>query len=284
MYSAHKVVDLLLARADANRSDSRRNGQMVNLPGKGEVIVAGDLHHHRRNFERIVKYAHLEEHPERFVVLQELLHGGMLGPQGEDTSLELLVEALGWANRFPGQVVFLLSNHDLAQVEKVAVMKDGYNLTQRFINYCTGRYGSEAENVLRALRDYVYSQPLAVITATGLLLAHSLPGGEDLKNFDRTVLSRALTEADYLRQGPVYQLIWGRRQTAEVLGALSKAWWAEVFICGHQLQDTGYGLVEPNLMIVDSSHQQGVILHLDLGQSYTLQDLTRRVVPLAALP
>ena len=37
----------------------------------------------------------------------------------------MLIEAMEWSCQFPGRVHFILSNHDMAQVHGLAVMKDG---------------------------------------------------------------------------------------------------------------------------------------------------------------
>lgn len=281
--TARQVINLLEDSALANRSHPQRNGAMLHLPGVGELIVVGDLHNHQRNFERIQKYAALGKHPKRYVILQELIHGGPLGNQGQDTSFDMLIATLRWARDFPGRVHFLMANHDLAQVQQAPVMKDGYNLTQRFNQHLELLYGNSAVEVGAALKNFVFSQALAAITVTGLFLAHSLPGPKDIATFDPGFFSRPLTDADFVRPGSAYCLIWGRHQTAEILQKLSKAWWADVFVCGHQQQDDGYAAVEPNLLIVDSSHNQGVMLHLDLAKAYSLASLRGAVVPLAGL-
>lgn len=281
--SAHKIVDLLLSAADTNRHHPWRNGQLLHLPAKGELIVAGDLHNHGRNFERILNYADLAHHPDRYLLLQELIHGGALGLQGEDNSFEMLLTALQYAHQFPDRVLLLLSNHDLAQVQKIAVMKDGYDLTERFNRHLELRYGRSAANVANAFYTYVYSQPLAAITVTGLFLSHSLPAPRDLPTFDTTVLRRSLSDADYQRNGPVYKFIWGRFQNQALLDQLARTWWADVFICGHQQQDTGYAVIGDKMLIVDSSHNHGMLLPVDLARPYTLQDLVSSLRPLASL-
>ena len=125
--------------------------------------------------------------------------------------------------------------------------------------------------------------PLAAITVSGILFTHSLPALRDLSTFDRTVLRRPLTVADYARNGPIYQLIWGRSQTQEVLTTLSQAWWSELFVCGHQGYDEGHGVIGDRMLILDSSHNHGVFLPVELGRQYTMQDLVGSVTPLAAI-
>jgi hypothetical protein len=279
----NKAIPAFEAVAELNRTDPLRNGQMLCFPGTGDLFVAGDIHNHSRNFERFRKAAALDKYPERHVILQELIHGGSLGAQGEDRSMEMLLQACDWARHYPGRVHFLLANHDMAQVQRVAIMKDGYDLTDRFSRYIDNTYRGDGPRVVEAFHKFVYSMPLAAITVTGLFFSHSLPDPRSVAVFDQTVLRRELTMADYARNGPIYHLIWGRNQNQEVLNTLSRAWWADLFICGHQGRDEGYGVIGDRMLIVDSSHNHGMFLRVDLARQYTLQDLVQELVPLASI-
>jgi len=280
---AKKAIPALEGASELNRTDALRNGQMLCFPGAGDLFVVGDLHNHTRNFERFRKMTALDKNPDRHVILQEIIHGGPLGAQGEDRSLDMLLQACEWALQFPGRVHFLLANHDVAQVQRLAIMKDGYDLTDRFTRHIDNAYKSDAPRVQTAFRDFVLSMPLAAITVTGIFLSHSLPEQRDLAKFDQTLLRRELTAADYARNGPVYQLIWGRNQSQEVLNILSRAWWADLFVCGHQAQDEGFATIGDRMLILDSSHNHGMYLRIDLARQYTMQDLVAEVKPLASI-
>ncbi|MCL5770625.1 MAG: metallophosphoesterase [Planctomycetes bacterium] len=281
--SAQQAIDLLMQAAELNRGDPLRNGQLLHFPAVGELLATGDLHNHRRNFQRIMNFAALERFSQRHVVLHELIHGGPLGPDGEDTSLELLLDALDWALQYPGQVHFLMANHDLAQLHASAIMKDGYDLTERFERCFSLWYGGSASHVAAAFRQFVLSMPLAGITVSGALLSHSLPGVRDMVDFDVSILRRPLDNSDFQRTGSVYKMLWGRSQTAELLASLSKQWWADIYICGHQEQDRGYGVLGKNLLVLDSSHNHGVLLPMVLDRQYTIDDLIQTLIPLASL-
>ncbi len=278
-----RLSDLLNIGAQLNREDPLRNGNMVCFPGEGDLVVAGDLHNHARNFERIQTVSALDQFPNRHVILQELIHGGPLGPLGEDRSLDMLLDAIAWSQKYPGQVHFLMANHDLSQVHSQPVLKDGYDLTDRFNRYLRARAGSDLTAAKMAYRAFVLSMPLAAITLTGIFLSHSLPGPAEMAAFDSSVLRRQLTEADFTRTGSAYQLIWGRSQTQEQLNVLSKAWWADIFVCGHQGQDEGYKTIGDKMLIVDSSHNHGTFLQIDLARQYTLEDMVNAVRPLASV-
>ena len=53
------LIDLLKRCVESNKTDKHRYGNLIRLPSKGSLIVTGDLHGHRRNFERIIAYANL---------------------------------------------------------------------------------------------------------------------------------------------------------------------------------------------------------------------------------
>ncbi len=256
---------------------------MLHLPARGDLIVAGDLHNHARNFDRIIRAAALDQNPARHLILQEVIHGGPLGVHGEDTSIEMLGQALAYAQKFPGRVHFLLANHDLAQVQRIPIMKDGYDLTDRFNRYFEVRCGKEGPRVESAFRQWVYTLPFAAITVSGIFFSHSLPSARDFKSFDPSILRRTLSDADYDRHGSIYKLVWGRAQTADCLIQLGRLWWADLFVCGHQQQDQGWGTIEPNMLILDSSHNHGKLLHVGFERQYSLADLTHCLVPLASL-
>ena len=279
---AHDLINVLQAGTRLNQRNPLRNGNTVCFPGLGDLVVAGDLHNHRRNFQRVQAVAALDTHPDRHVILQEIVHG-LLGADGGDHSLDLLLDAIVWADQYPGQVHFLLANHDLAQVYGHPIMKDGYDLTDRFTRYFKTRAGTHYAAANQAFRAFMLTMPLAAVTFTGILLAHSLPGPRDMATFDNTILRRQLTEADFSRTGSVYQLVWGRAQTPEVLTALNKAWWCELFICGHQAQDSGYGVIGERMLILDSCHNHGMYLQIDLAKPYTMKDLIAVTKPLASV-
>ena len=209
--SPAKALDLFHRATLLVRSDPLRNRQMLCFPGgredePNELLVLGDLHNHARNFEKFRKVAALQQFPRRHVLLQEIIHGGPLGPQGEDRSWDMLVDALEWSCQFPGRVHFILANHDVAQVQRLAIMKDGYDLTDRFDRYVDVRLGRDAPAAHQAFARFVYSLPLAAITVSGILFAHSLPSARDIAGFDRTILRRELTDQDYCATAPSISL------------------------------------------------------------------------------
>ncbi len=70
------IIDLLNKGVEASNADRFRRGNLIRLPADGSLIITGDIHGHRRNFERIAAFANLENKPDRHIVLQEIIHGG----------------------------------------------------------------------------------------------------------------------------------------------------------------------------------------------------------------
>jgi hypothetical protein len=60
-------------------------------------------------------------------------------------------------------------------------------------------------------------------------------------------------------------------------------WYADLFVCGHQAQESGSKTLGDRMIIIDSSHNHGVYLPIDLARTYTLETLAAQVVPLAAV-
>ncbi len=76
------IVDLLKRGVQANNSDSFRRGNLIHLPEDTQLVITGDIHGHRRNFERMTSFADLANNPNRHILLQEIIHGGPEDKQG----------------------------------------------------------------------------------------------------------------------------------------------------------------------------------------------------------
>lgn len=271
------------AGAELNRSCRYRVGNLIELPPNGRVLVAGDLHGHLRNFERIMKLADLPNRPDTHVVLQEIIHGGPEDDFGGCLSYRLLLEAIGWKTLFPDQVHLLLGNHDTAVVSNSSVLKAGKEMNRSMKDAMRRDYGDDYNEVLNALLDYLMSQPLGIRCANRIWISHSLPSDAAMKNFDLSIFNRPYTLDDIERPNAVYQLTWGRRQSPETLAALARMLDVDVFVLGHQPQEQGWGQVGDNTLILASEHSFGCVLFFNLAQSYTLETLSRNIIPLAEI-
>src|SRR4029078_5283881 len=110
----------------------QRIEQVVHLPEEGELWMTGDLHDHRRNFDKLLKAADLGNNPQRHLVLHELIQGDHYDATGAEKSWVTLHRAAELKCDFPEQVHFMLANHDLAQIHGRGIMKAGLSVCEAF--------------------------------------------------------------------------------------------------------------------------------------------------------
>ena len=283
MNDAVRAVEAFLEAAQLNREDPLLTGSLLHFPDYGQLVMTGDLHGHRRNFDKLQRYCDLEHAGARHVVLHEIVHKDLESLADQDTSHEVLLDAARWKCAFPDQVHFLQSNHELAQIHRHEITKNGRIVTLAFEEAVALAYPDAADRVLEALAAFVRSLPLAGRTANRVFVSHSLPGPRDVPAFDPVVFSRAATDEDLADRGSGHMLVWGRYHTEPALTTLAEMLDVDCFICGHQPQEMGYAVVHERLIILASDHNHGVYLPIDLSKPVTINGLCRRIRPLAGI-
>lgn len=272
------AVDAFRQAARLNLEDPCRTGSIIRLPRYGQAVMTGDLHGHRKNFEKLQKYAMLDRVSARHVILHEMAHTDPFYPTDEDHSHEVLLGAARYKCAYPEQVHFLQSNHDLAQLTHYPIAKAGAAVVDRFDQAVAKAYGaSRAAEVLAALDEFIASFSLAAVTETGVWMSHSLPDVYDMHEFDPAVFDRVLTREELQNDRTVFHLVWGRHHNQEHLERLSKLLGAEVFITGHQPQEMGYDFQFGKLIILASDHNHGSFLPFDLAKRHTAEQLIRNI-------
>lgn len=276
--TAGHVTETFQAATEENQLCSLREQQVIRLPDEGEVWMTGDLHDHRRNFDKLIAAADLGNNPQRHLILHELIHGDRFDANGADGSWRMLFQAAELKCDFPNQVHFLLANHDLAQVHGEGIMKAGLSVCEAFNAGVKRDFGLDATGVMLAITEFFLSLPLAIRAPNGLFFCHTLPADNEIEEFDYTIFDRPLTGADYRRRtGPVYQLIWGRNITPAGAAAFATHVGANLIITGHQPQDSGYAVNGDRHLILASDHNQGVFLPLKLHKTYEMPDVVQRI-------
>jgi Calcineurin-like phosphoesterase len=278
-----EIIDLCIKAAESNFSAVSRKGNIIELTGSGKVIVTGDLHGHRRNFEKICSYADLENNPDTYLVFQEILHGGQVDKQGGCKSFEVFFDVLRFKLRFPEQVHLIMGNHDTAIITNSKVLKNGKEMNEAMKDAIRRSYDKDHLQVLDALKEYLLSQPLAIKTANGVWISHSLPGDKFIKDFDTAVFDKRLEIKDVERPNSVYLLTWGRRHSEEALEMLRQTLGVGSFILGHQTQEKGFLRAGKNLIILISEHNHGSFIKFDLAENYSTDELMNCIVPLASI-
>ncbi|UCG60030.1 MAG: metallophosphoesterase [Phycisphaerales bacterium] len=277
------IVDLLSKGVQANNADKFRRGNLIHLPGEGSLIATGDIHGHRRNFERIVAFADLPNNPKRHVVVQEIIHGGPQDPDGGCLSYRLLFDVVRYKLSFPDRVHIVLGNHDTAFINNSEVMKNGEEMNRSMRQALEREFQEASSDIELAIRQVLFSQPLAVRCENRIWLSHSLPNARSAEKFDPKILDRKLKINDVVRPGSAYLLTWGRNFSQTLLDKMAKLLDVDVFILGHQPQQEGWRQAGENLIIVASDHNHGCLLSLDLAESYTALQLIESIVPLASI-
>ena len=278
------TVDLLNQGTEANNADKFRRGNVVHLPAEGHLIVTGDLHGHRRNFERIVTFADLANHPDRHVILQEIIHGGPEDPEGGCLSYRLLFDVVGYKVSFPDQVHIIMGNHDTAFIIDGEVMKDGKEMNRAMRAAMDREFPHTSSEVKLAVKQFLFSEPLAAKCENRIWMSHSLPSDYFGGKFDPGVLYRPLKITDLGRPGSAYLLTWGRKHSEALLDSMAKLLDTDIFVLGHQPQEQGWSRAGRNLIILASNHDHGCLLSIELAKSYTVEQLIESIVPLASVP
>lgn len=284
-HDADQVLENLSIATDENRLSSLRRQQVVHLPADAEVWMTGDLHDHRTNFQKLVAHADLAGNPNRHVVLHELIHGDHFDASGAEDSWITLHRAAELKANFPGQVHFLLANHDLAQIHGEGIMKSGLSVCEAFYKGLKRDFPDAYLKINVAITEFLLSLPLAIRCPNGLFFCHSLPTDEQIRTYDYTVFDRELTGPDYKRRtGAVYQLIWGRNATPAGVAEFADKMSARLIITGHQPQEMGYAINGEQHLIIASDHNQGVFLPLRTDEEYDMDGLLARMKKFIALP
>lgn len=283
--SAERVIETFEIACEENHVNSLRQHNVVHLPMEGELWMTGDIHDHRRNYEKLVRAADLANHPDRHLVLHELIHGDRFDASGAEDSWQILYQAAELKCDFPSQVHFLLANHDLAQIHGEGIMKAGLSVCEAFSAGVRKSFHNDADRVEVAIKQFLLSLPLGVSAPNGIFCCHSLPTDSQLEDFDYTVFNRELEGKDYQRRtGPVYQLIWGRHMSSATAAAFADQIGAKIIITGHQPQESGYLVNGDRHLILASDHNQGVFLPINLSETYDMQALVDRLEKYVALP
>ena len=279
----YKIIELLNKGMEANHADRFRRGNLICLPAQGSVLITGDIHGHRRNFERIVAFADLEHNPQRHVILQEIIHGGPEDEEGGCLSYKLLFDAVNYKVRFPDSVHIIMGNHDTAFINNSQVMKNGKEMNVSMRSALDREFINASENVKLAIKQFLFSQPLAVRCTNRIFISHSLPADRSADKFDQRIFDRQLRINDVVRPGSAYLLTWGRSHGQQSLDKMAKMLDTDIFILGHQRQEQGCCRAGSNLIIIASDHDHGCILPADLVKSYTIEELLGLIIPLASI-
>jgi len=278
-----QVTDLMDRAAMLARRDPLRRGNVIHLPPAGDMVVLGDIHGDAENFRSVVEWADLGRNKDRYLVLQELVHGGPLDEKGCDHSFRLLETAAVLKCRFASQVQLVLSNHDLAEIAGSTIKKAGVSVSAAFWRGIASAYGEGWPEVHGAYRRFLAAMPLAARTPNGVFISHSTPERDAIDLFDFSVFNRPLHVDDFLPGGSVYALVWGRAHDQEAADRFAKAVGADVLVTGHQMSMPGVNAPTSRQIILVSEGPLGRFLLMRLGASIPYNTLLKQVTRIRPL-
>lgn len=284
MVASNDYIERILASldraAEANLQTPGRQGNVVALtPELGdEVLVTGDLHGNRRNFNLISRLAGLDENTRRHLVLQEVCHGGPTYPQnGGCMSHTILEDVARLKNRYPERLHFILGNHELAELTNYPIQKNRQLLNLQFRLGLQQMYGLAAEKVHDAYRRFLQTCPLAVRLPQGVFISHSTPGDVTGSGFDASVFDRLLVAEDYGDRGDVARLVWGRDYRSENARAFAETVGAKILINGHEPCYEGFIAPNDRQIILDCCGQKAAYLMLPIGVELSHDEIMGRI-------
>ncbi|MGA2031484.1 MAG: metallophosphoesterase [Thermoguttaceae bacterium] len=266
----------------ASRATPGRQGNVIVLTPElaGEVMITGDLHGHRRNFNLIGKIAALKSHPQRHLILQEVCHGGpVYETSGGCMSHQMVEDVARLKAEYPDRVHFILGNHELSELTDYPIQKNKQMLNLLFRQGIYQMYGAAAEKVRQSYLAFFSSCPLAV-RWPGVFVSHSIPEHVDAQPFDSGIFARPMDPLEFYEQGAIFQLVWGRDYRAENGAAFAKLMDARVLINGHEPCPDGFAVPNPTQIIIDCCGTKGSYLILPTDRELSQQEIVARIQPL----
>lgn len=281
--TAKEIIAAFEAARQANHLDRFRQGNIVKLPVQGDVVMTGDLHGHERNFDKLIRFARLDELPHRHLVLHELVHSNKSDIPNQCHSYQMLGRAAELKAKYPHQVHIMMGNHEMAQVTRDEVLKNGQPMVRALNMGLTDTYGQNTTHVVQAMEQFILSMPLAVNTQNRIWMSHSLPSLRHLAQFDYDILEQQLDLETLRTNQSLHALIWDRAHSKQCVEELQKVWNIDMFIIGHQPQSQGYSRPHEQIIILASDHDHGCFLPFELNYKYNSDDLFDLVRPLASI-
>ena len=256
-----------------------RVGHLVHLQECAEVLVAGDLHGHIANFQVVLQAADLANHPQRHLVLQEVIHSEFKYPTGGDKSHQLVDLFAALKCQFPTRVHFLPGNHELSQMTNRIIGKGDATQNEGFIAGVRAAYGEAWQDIYTAYLTLFRTLPVALRTPNAVFLSHTMIPARHLPNFSLVQLQQeTFTDADYSPGGVVYGITWGRDTSQETADTFLRKVDSELIVTGHIPTDTGYEVPNTKQLIVDCSATPAAYVLFPTDRPITHAELMSGVV------
>ena len=265
---AERAIALIRKAGEVRGKDSRCSGRAVLLGDTGEVWLTGDLHGNVENLKRFAQLADLSNHPQRILVLQEIVHSRHITADNRDLSFVAIMEAIRLVAEHPGQVYYLLGNHDLAVHLNRELVKGGKYLNRYLFRGMAYMYRERYEDVLEAYQEFIADMPAAILAPNGIFMAHSTPKRAYIPSLSRSYLSEEAAERPLGKSKPINALVNGRDYKPDTADAFADQLGCQVMLCGHTPTRKGWRLPNHRHLILDSQHAKARYIRFDLSKTY----------------
>jgi Calcineurin-like phosphoesterase len=279
MPDPRKVLSMIRRATDLMRSTPGRAGGVVTLDRASEVLVVGDLHGNLRAFKKVLAIAGLDRHPDRHLVLQELVHGPFSYPDDKgDRSHQLVDLVAALKCQYPERAHLILGNHELSELTGRVIGKDGGTLNANFRLGIETAYGTFAGEIHEAYKRLFAALPLVVRTMNRVYLAHTVPDADDLDSIDIELLKADVWPEEAMkRRGTIYAMTWGRDETPETADRFASMVDADFFITGHQPCDQGFRQANHRQIIIDGTNPYPAYCLFPANEPVTIESLLKCV-------
>jgi hypothetical protein len=276
-----KILATVRRATELFRATPGRAGAIVTLPAETttDVMVVGDLHGNLTAFKRALDVASLARNPVRHLVLQELIHGPWMYPNDAgDRSHQLVDVVCALKCQHPAQVHLILGNHELSELTKRSIGKNGVGLNALFKMGIDTAYGLRGDAIYGAYMELFAALPLAVRTPNRVFLCHTIPNNIELDSLDLAVFALDSWPPEAMkRHGTVYAMTWGRDTDPETIDRFASMMDADWFITGHQPCDTGFRQANHRQIIIDGTDPCPSYCLFPATGTVTVESLVERV-------
>jgi len=266
---ADQAIDLIFKAKQLREKDPHVQGRAVLLPeGPGDVWLSGDLHGNVNNLKRLAALADLKANPNRTLILQEIVHARLITADNRDLSFVAIMEAIKLMVEHPGQVYYLLGNHDLALHLRRELVKGGKFLNRYLFRGMAYMYRSRYEDVLEAYREFIGNMPAAIISPNGVFMSHSTPKRPFIPTLSREFLTETSADLPYKKLKPIVAMVNGREYGDDAAEEFADRLECDVMLCGHTPTSHGFTVKNKRHLIVDSQHPKARYVAFDKEHRY----------------
>jgi len=117
-------------------------------------------------------------------------------------SYRLLFDVVRYKLDFPNRAHIIMGNHDIAFINNQKVMRNGKEMSHSMRSALDREFGQTSPKAKLAIKQFLFSQPLAVKCDNRIWLSHSLPSDRCLDKFDQQVFYRQLRMEDFYSRSP----------------------------------------------------------------------------------